>query len=178
MRHLRLVLLFAAVAAASVLCCCGDGSEKNPDVLTYKLGEPITLGHINYTVFETQWLTQLGSGAEARAPQNRFFLVRMKAHNALSTDVIVPNLSIEDDNGHVYQELNSGEGVPQYIGYLRSVRANDERQGNVLFDAPAAHYKMKLTDETGDKTAYVDLPLSFAAESVTMPEAAGGDKKK
>jgi hypothetical protein len=178
MRHLRFVLLLAAVAAASMLCCCGDGSEKNSVVATYKLGESITLGHINYTVYETQWLTQLGTGAEARMPQHRFFLVRLKANNALSSDVILPNLSIEDDNGHIYQELNSGDGVPQYIGYLRSVRPNDSRQGNALFDAPAAHYKIKLTDDSGEKAAYVDLPLNFSTESVAMPDTPISDKKK
>jgi hypothetical protein len=175
MRHLRFMLFLAA--AASLLSSCGDSGEKPSTMRTFTMGEKIELGHINYQVFETQWLTQIGQGAEARIPQHRFFLVRMSAFNNLSTDIIVPNFSIEDDQGNAYPELNSGEGVPQYIGYLRNVKGTDSAQGNALFDAPPRHYKMKLTDETGEKTAYVDIPLSFAAENPEVPQPAGKQKK-
>ena len=56
---------------------------------------------------------------------------------------------LEDDNGNTYPELSSGEGVPQYIGYLRSVKPAQSAQGNAIFDAPPRHYKMKIADETG-----------------------------
>jgi hypothetical protein len=178
MRLLRFVLLLAAVAAASFLSSCGDSGEKSFPVLTHNLGEKITLGHIVYQVFDTQWLTHIGEGADARVPQNRFFLVRMSAFNNLSTETIVPNFSLEDDSGNTYPELSSGEGVPQYIGYLRSVKPTDFKEGNALFDAPPRHYKMKITDETGEKVAYVDIPLSFASETLDVPIMGGKEKKK
>ena len=56
------------------------------------MGERVSLGHIVYVVFETQWLTHIGEGAEARVPQHRFFLVRMSAVNSYGSEVIVPNL--------------------------------------------------------------------------------------
>jgi hypothetical protein len=101
----------------------------------------------------------------------------VSAVNGYGTDIIVPNLSIEDDNGNTYPELSSGEGVPQYIGYLRNVKPAESAQGNALFDAPPRHYKMKVTDESGEKIAYVDIPLSFVSESPEVPPVPGKDKK-
>src|ERR1035441_10489828 len=98
MRQFRFVFLLAAVAAASLLSSCGDSGEKPFTVRTYNLGERITLGHIVYVVFETQWLTHIGEGTDARIPQHRFFLVRLSALNSLSTEIVVPNFSIEDDS--------------------------------------------------------------------------------
>ena len=177
MRQLRFVLLLAAIAAATLLSSCGDSGEKFP-VRTYAMGERITLGHIVYVVFETQWLTQMGVGADARVPEHRFFLVRLSAVNSLGADVIVPNFTLEDDSGMTYPELSTGEGVPQYIGYLRSVKPAESAQGNALFDAPPRHYKMKITDETGDRVAYVDIPLNFVSETPDVPEVGGKDRKK
>ena len=178
MRPFRFVLLLAVVAAASFLSSCGDSGDKSFPVRTYTMGERITLGHIVYVVFETQWLTHIGEGADARVPQHRFFLVRMSAVNSYGSDVIVPNLMLEDDSGNTYPELSSGEGVPQYIGYLRNVKPADSAQGNALFDAPPRHYKMKITDETGEKIAYIDIPLNFVSETPDVPEVGGKDKKK
>ncbi len=178
MRQLGFVLLLAVVAAASLLTSCGDSAEKSFPVRTYNLGERITLGHINYQVFETQWLTHIGEGVDARVPQQRFFLVRLSAVNSFGADIIVPNFTLEDDSGKTYPELSSGEGVPQYIGYLRSVKPAESQQGNALFDAPPRHYKMRIADETGGKTAYVDIPLSFVSETPDVPQVGGQDRKK
>jgi hypothetical protein len=178
MRQLRSGLLLAVVAAASLLSSCADTEEKSFTVRTYNMGDRVTLGHIVYVVFETQWLTHIGEGAAARVPQHRFFLVRLSAVNSHGSDVIVPNFSIEDDNGATYPELSSGEGVPEYIGYLRSVRPAESQQGNALFDAPARHYKLRLADETGEKVAYVDIPLSFVAETPDIPIGGGKETKK
>lgn len=170
--------LAAVVAATSLLFSCGDSGEKSYPVHTYSMGERITLGHIIYVVFETQWLTHIGEGADARVPQHRFFLVRLSTVNSLGSDIIVPNLVLEDDSGNTYPELSSGEGVPQYIGYLRSVKPAESVQGNALFDVPPRHYKMKIADETGDKVAYVDIPLNFVSETPEVPEVGGKEKKK
>jgi hypothetical protein len=170
-------MFVTVLAAVSLLSSCGDSGEKFP-VRTYPMGEKVTLGHIVYEVFETQWLTHIGEGTDARVPQTRFFLVRLSAINSLSTDIIVPSLSVEDDSGKSYPELSSGEGVPQYIGYLRSVKGTESAQGNALFDAPPGHYKLKITDETGEKAAYVDIPLSFVSETPDVPDVGAKDKKK
>jgi hypothetical protein len=159
-RHGSLPLL-AAVTAALLLNAC---SNRAPQVRTYSLGEKAELGRIIYTVYETQWLPQFGGGPTARIPQHRFFLVRMTAVNSSSADLIVPNATIEDDKGNSYPELRDGEGVPTWIGYLRRVKPAESAQGNLLFDAPPGHYKLRITDENEENLAYFDIPLSFAGE--------------
>jgi hypothetical protein len=142
------------------------------------MGERVTLGHLVYVVYETQWLTHLGEGPDARVPTNRFFLVRMSAVNGSNREIIVPNFSLEDDNGHSFPELggDSAQGVPQYIGYLRRVKPAESVQGHALFDAPPRHYKLKIMDEDNDKMAYIDIPLSFTSDSPEVPQV--GDPKK
>jgi hypothetical protein len=147
-------------------------------VLTYNLGERAPVGHIVYKVFETQWLTHIGQGADARVPQNRFFLVRMSAVNGFGADVTVPNFRIEDDSGNSYNELSSGEGVPQYIGYLRNVKPAESVQGNAIFDAPPRHYKMRVADETGEKIAYIDIPLTFVSDAPAVPDRVNKEVEK
>jgi hypothetical protein len=176
MRHLQVVLLLAAAIAAFFPTACSL-SEKSYPVRTYNLGERVDLGHIVYIAFETQWLTHIGEGPDARIPENRFFLVRMTATNSLGTDVMVPNFSVEDDNGKSYPELSDGQGVPQWIGFLRNVRPAESAQGNVVFDAPPRHYKLKLSDETGDRIAYIDIPLSFGAETPEILNPGGASKQ-
>ena len=162
MRTTRLLLPCAIIIAALLLVNC-SGPQTYP-VRTYPLGEKVNLGPFIYTAFETQWLTHLGDDPAPRLPQNRFFLVRVSVLNSGGTEVIAPNLSIVDDSGKSYQELQNGEGVPQWIGYLRQLKPADSAQGNLLFDAPPRHYKLKILDDTAERTAFIDIPLSFNAE--------------
>jgi hypothetical protein len=156
--------VFAAVIAVMFLTSCGS-DEKSFPVRSYNMGERVQLGHIVYTVFETQWMTHIGEGPDARVPQHRFFLVRLSAVNSSNTDIAVPSLSIQDDSGNTYHELSDGTGVPQWINYLRTVKPAESAQGNALFDAPPRHYKLKIQDEDGERTALVDIPLNFGAET-------------
>jgi hypothetical protein len=165
----------AGFAVAVLLSGCSSDPPKSP-VLQYNMGEKAPVGHLSYTIFETQWLTQLGEGAAARIPQSRFFLLRLSAVNGGSADAAVPNVTLEDDKGRKYEELSNGEGVPQWVGYLRTAHPADSVQGNVLFDVPPGHYKARLTDDGGAHAALVDIPLSFGAET---PEVLSpGDPRK
>jgi hypothetical protein len=174
MSQLYLPLSLAAITAALLLASCGNEGKAYP-VRTYNMGERVQLGHIVYQVFETQWMTHLGEGTDARVPQQRFFLVRLSAVNGAGGEIAVPGFTVEDDSGKSYQEISDGTGVPQWIGYLRNVKPAESAQGNVLFDAPPRHYKMKITDEDGERTAYVDIPLNFGAET---PEILSPPEKK
>jgi hypothetical protein len=133
------------------------------------MGRRVSVGHLVYTVFETQWLTQLGSGADVRIPEHRFFLVRLSAVNGGSEQMAIPDLTIEDDQGNTYDELPNGEGVPGWIGYLRQARPAESMDGHIVFDAPPRHYKLRVLDETGDHAALIDIPLNFNAESPAAP---------
>ena len=140
------------------------------------MGEKVYLGKLIYTVFETEYLTQLGEGMRARAPQNRFFLVRLSVVNSANAEMPVPNVTVEDDDGNTYSELTNGEGVPQWIGFIRQVKPAESVQGNVVFDAPARHYKLRISDEAEEKQALIDIPLTFNAEMPQSAEPGAGKK--
>jgi hypothetical protein len=162
---------FASLALAALVFGGCSSTPSKPPMSTYLLGEKVQLGRLSYTAFETQWLTHLGEGPAPRVPENRFFLVRMAVTNSGSQDVSVPPLVIQNDKGKTYDELSNGEGVPQWIGYLRTVKPANTLQGNVVFDAPAGHYKLKLADESNSVFGLVDIPLSFGAETPELPGA-------
>lgn len=176
LRHFR-SSLYAPLLALFFLSSCGEGDRPFP-VHTYNMGEKIPLGHIIYQVFETQWLTHMGEGVDARIPQHRFFLVRFSAVNSGGADVTVPNMTIQDDSGATYNELSDGTGVPNWAGYLRNVKPAESVLGNVLFDAPPRRYKMRIADESGDKAALVNIPLSFGAETPEVPTPGSELKEK
>ena len=172
MRHSVLLLL---TALCLLLSGCDSGPRAQP-ISNYVMGEKVQLGHLSYTVFETQWLTHIGDPGTGRIPQNRFFLIRMSATNGGSNDAPVPNPTITDDKGKVYEEIPNGEGVPLWAGYLRIAKPTETVQGNFVFDAPAGHYKLKLADETSTKFALIDIPLTYGAETpeIVVP----GEKKQ
>jgi hypothetical protein len=152
----------------STLFLAGCGGDK-PVVRTYQMGDKIYLGHLVYTVFETQWLTQIGQPPDARIPQQRFLLIRMNVVNSGGGPVISPHVVLEDSKGNKFEEISNGDGVPQWIGYLREVKPAESAMGNLLFDAPPARYQLRLADEEEARFALVELPLSFAAETPDMP---------
>jgi uncharacterized protein DUF4352 len=152
------------VAVSLALSLSGCSMGKFP-VRTYRMGEKVSLGPFVYTVYETQWLTQMGAEPGLRVPQHRFFLVRASVMNSGSTELAAPNVSIVDDSGKIYEELVNGESVPEWIGYLRQLKPSESAQGNLVFDVPPRHYKLRALDDTGDRMALIDIPLSFDAES-------------
>jgi hypothetical protein len=166
MRSLNLVAL---AIGALVMCLSSCAGGKDHSIKTYEAGNRVEVGHLIYTVFETQWLPQLGAGDTARIPKNRFFLIRLSAVNSGSEDMDVPTMTLKDDRGNTVDELSDGEGVPQWVGYIRKVKPADSISGNVVFDAEPKHYSLYLSDENGEKPAIVDLPLNFSSEAPQLP---------
>ena len=146
-------------------------------VQTYQMGDRVTLGHLVYTVYETQWLTQLGQGPNARIPQNRFFLVRMSISNTATGDTITPSMTLVDDTGQTYHEISNGDGVPQWIGFLRQIKPTESSQGNVLFDVQPKHYKLRVADESEQTVALIDIPLTFTPDHPEAPPIPEAEKK-
>jgi hypothetical protein len=163
-------ILFLAALALN-----GCASPTSPRAHTYSMGDRIELGRLVYTVFETRWLPQIGDGPAARVPQDRFFLIRLSVGKTGAGELLAPNMTIEDDRGNAYQELTDGEGVAQFLGVLHPV-TSEATVGNALFDAPPGHYRLRLSDDEGQRTALVDIPLSFGAEATEIP-AGNADRK-
>ena len=170
MRPLHVPHALAAVLAFLVLNSCGG---KSTAIKTYDLGNRVEVGHLIYTVFETQWLPQIGAGDTARIPKNRFFLIRISAVNSGSEELLVPNATLLDDQDSPLEELSDGDQIPQWLGYVRKVKPADSISGNIVFDAQPKHFRLKVTDEDGENPAYVDLPLNFNAEAPQVPIPTG-----
>ena len=83
--------LHYTLALVAVTCLLTGCKPTAPKVVTYEMGNRVSVGHLVYTVFETQWLTRLGSGASVRIPEHRFFLVRLSAVNGGSEQMAIPN---------------------------------------------------------------------------------------
>lgn len=162
--------LLLALAVFSQTCCSPREDEALP-ARVYQMGERVPVGHIIYTVFERQWITQFGEGVDARVPQNRFYLVRISAVNSGGASAIIPTISLVDDAGGTYAEVENGDRITDFIGALREIAPAETLQGNLAFDVPPKHYKLKLTDEDAKQTALVDIPLSFDSDTpeVTTP---------
>lgn len=152
----------AALTLILVAAGCSGTSERKSVV--YQAGDNAAVDQLTYRVIGTQMLTRLGDGTNQRIPQNRFYLVRVSVANEGSEEASIPALTLMDDSGKTYEELTDGSGVTQWLGVVRRVGGKQSESGTVVFDAPASHYRLKLTDDTDNSDAYVDLPLSFAHE--------------
>jgi hypothetical protein len=169
----RLSLGVAVLSAALITGCSNQAASAER---TYPMGEKITVGPFLYTVFDTQWLTHLGMPPDEKVPQNRFFLVRVSIVNSSSNEVMVPTLSVEDDKGTSYPEVTTDVGAPQWIGLLRQMHPANSIAGNLVFDCPPGHYKLRVLDDNGEKSALIDIPLTFTSESPDVPTP--GESKK
>jgi hypothetical protein len=157
---------FFLIVPALWLTGCSSEPEQTP-ARQFNMGEKVQVGHLTYTVFETQWATHFGDGIDARVPSNRYFLIRLNVVNGGSGEATIPSFTVEGDNGQKFDELSDGDRVPQWMGYLRSVKPADFLQGNIVFDAPPGHYKLRVGDDQ-KHAAIVDIPLSFGAETPDM----------
>lgn len=129
-----------------------------------------------YNVYDTQYLLKLGDEPDVRVPVNRFLTVHLTAVNsgAARADESIPTLTLVDDTGTVYNEMDNGAGVTQWLGFSRKVRPAESVTGNVVFDVAPKHYKLRIADETDSHYALVDLPLTFGdstpqVESIPPP---------
>jgi hypothetical protein len=154
-------MILIPLCAACLVSCV----ERPWEVRTYGLGQKVQLGNLTYLGIETQWSSAFGEGPGARAPQNQFLLVRLSVSNGGNADASVPNFSLEDSTGHRFAELSDGNGVPDWIGMLRTVAPNDTLVGNAAFDVATGPYKLHILDEDGKHEARIDLPLNFQNQS-------------
>jgi len=158
----------AALLAA--LSACAPAVPPEADRV-HRMGERVEMGSLTYNVYDDQWKAQLGEGTDARIPKDRFFLLRINVVNGGSTDLMVPVLTLVDDAGQTYSELPNGDQVPGWAGYLRKVKPAETLQGNIVFDVPPKHYRLRVSDENSQKSREIDIPLNFSSDSPEIPAA-------
>jgi len=169
MEFVRVFAVISLVTAALLVSC--SSPAQNSVLPVYHLGDRASVGGLIYVAFDTQWKTQLETGVVPRVPKSRFFLVRMSILNSGSDDVVAPALTITDDKGQKYQELTDGEGVPQWLGYIRKLKPSETLMGNIIFDAAPQHYRLEVADVSQERKALIEIPMSFAGDApLDMPE--------
>jgi hypothetical protein len=155
------LITIAGLAVCLTTGGCRDNTTPKPMSLgTFNMGERAQVGSIVYTVFDTRWELSLGEQPTPRIPANRFLILNISAVNSAGTAVSIPTFSLIDDNGQVYQELDNGEGVKNWLGFVRRVRPAESAQGTIVFDVPQKRFNLRVADEE-DHFALVNIPLSL-----------------
>ena len=158
-------LCFAALGLTG--CSSVPGNEtKTAAVRVVPVGEKAIAGHLTYTIVDSQILARLGDDANARVPHDRFILVQIAVSSSNNVDSPIPAIELVSDSGQNYTELADGTGVPSWLGMVRHVGANQTERGTIVFDAPPAHYKLRLSDESLDTEVLADVPLNFTRVKV------------
>ncbi len=129
------------------------------------MGDRVQVGPLIYTVLEADWMNQLGSGANARTPKNRFLVIRVAIENVGNKEITLPLLSVINRKKEETLELDNGEGVEEWLGLLRQLTPSNTVNGKIIFDVPSAEYSLRLTngaDPENEKFSYVEIPLKLA----------------
>lgn len=159
------------IAALCVLGSSCKDRASSGEVGTFNMGERAQAGALIYTVVDSQWAISLGDGALARVPTNRFLTISLTVVNSGKDTYSVPAFTLIDDNGKTYQELDNGEGVPNWLGVIRAVQPAQSTQGTILFDVPQKQFKLRVGDDTDLKYGLIRIPLSLGDPALGKPVA-------
>ncbi|MGH9629823.1 MAG: DUF4352 domain-containing protein [Bryobacteraceae bacterium] len=141
---------------------CGDSSMEASHIGTFAMGERVQIGPLTYVVNETDWRHQMGQGAAASTPDNRFLFVNLSISNKGSQPVSLPLTVLHDAKGETHTELTENlTDVSEWLGLFRTVEPGATAQGYVIFDVPMGAYKLQVSDggDIGaEKTALIEIP--------------------
>jgi hypothetical protein len=164
--RLLIPVLFTAVLVGLSGCSNSAELRKSEESIVVPAGERAVAGHLVYNVIDSQIFTQLGDESAPRVPHDRFLTVNVTITNTSNVDNPIPAVELVSDSGKVYDELTDGTGAANWLGIVRHVGPGQTARGEVLFDAPAAHYKLRFSDESTNNEILADLPLSYAHEKL------------
>jgi hypothetical protein len=161
-RRVSFIIAFYLIALCLCSTSCRDSetAPKQTPIGNFNMGEKALVGSLIYTVIDTKWEVSLGDPPTPRVPSHRFYLLTVSVVNTGSGPASIPAFTLIDDSGQNYQELDNGEGVPDWIGLARRVQPADSLKGNIAFDVPQKHFKLRVADEE-DKFSLVDIPFSL-----------------
>jgi hypothetical protein len=149
----------ALTAFSLTLLALATGCTKKKEIRMAQLGEKAEIGPFNYQAFDTHWPMTL----QGRTAKDRFFIVHVSVLNSGASDATIPGFEIVDDDGNSYPENVDGTGVDQWLGVSRKLKPANTDQGNIIFDAPPKHYRLRVADEN-DNFMYIDIPLNLTSE--------------
>jgi hypothetical protein len=171
--------VFPALMAVCLSFSCFSCRDqvRSGEVGIFKMGERAQIGPLIYSVLDTQWSIGIGEGPMARIPSNRFLMVNVSVVNSGGKeDATVPTFTLIDEAGKGYPELDNGEGVKDWMGFIRKIRPAESAQGLILFDVPQKAFKLRVADDGDQHYGYITIPLSLgdgAPTSIPMPKGPG-----
>jgi len=142
------------------------------------MGERVSVGPLVYTVQDAEWHDQLGEGLGARTPRHRFLVIRLSVTNSGIREADVPPMSLISPAGQVYEELSQGDGVPEWLGYLRAVKAAATEHGRVLFDAPSGSYRLRVGAAGDDEETFALIEIPYQAPPPALPAPGVGSQPR
>ncbi|HWR53761.1 MAG TPA: DUF4352 domain-containing protein [Bryobacteraceae bacterium] len=148
-----------SVSLAFLLAGCGR-QGKQPE-LTANMGESVRVGNLSYLVSEAGWMDQMGDGAAAKVPKNRFLTVRLSITNGGVRRAIIPATEVLDSAGNSYPEVPQAPGVDDWLGGFRALDPASTDHGLLIFDVPVGAYRLRVSDAADieeQRTAYILLP--------------------
>lgn len=159
--------LLTSVLLAGILGVsgCRGSSSRGPNFLgTFPMGERVQAPPFIYNVLEAQWKTELTEGG--RAPKHRFLFIRVNATNSGGQSATLPPFQLESQDGSAtYQEvMENMDGVPDWLGMIRTVAPGQTERGYAVFDVPMAAYRLLVydgKDVAEEKYAIVEIPVSL-----------------
>jgi hypothetical protein len=164
------------VGLLALACVFSGCSKKAAQVRTEQLGTPVAVGPLTYTAVETEWRDSLEGESGQRMPKNRFLLVHVSVTNNSAEERAAPLLQLTDAKGGTFPELGEGDGVPEWMGFLRLLQPNETRSGRLLFDAPPGAYKLRVSsggDPESEQIAYVEIPLQLTPDTTHVSGTPG-----
>jgi hypothetical protein len=167
---------YGVALLAILLAGCG---KSLPPEKTYPAGSTVELGPLSYSIGATEWQSSLDGERGPRVPSGRFLIVTVSVTNKKSDESTMPLLSALDSSGQPYLELDSGEGLANWLGLFRNIPANGNEGGQIVFDVPPdkGPYKIRISsggDIEKELTALVEVPDENAAPSTAPVPASAG----
>lgn len=152
--------MLSVVVLAMLFTACG---EKSAPVKYGRMGEAMVLGGVEHTVLMAEWRGSIGEGASSRLPNNQFLVLRIALTNETDSPAEIASMRLVAEDGSEYEELADGSGLVDWLGLVRTLSSKENRQGDVLFDAPRSVYKLKLSEHSIDgeeiNVAMVEIPV-------------------
>ena len=148
------------VSLGALTSCTKNDTTRN----IHDMGEKVRVGGLTYTVLEAAWKNQIGDFPAARMPAQNFLLIRVSVTNSGGKQTDVPSLTLENDRGDSYPEVQDGTGITNWLGILRSINPAMTEEGWVVFDVPTNAYNLRLADpDNPDATriSFVKIPLKL-----------------
>jgi hypothetical protein len=155
--------LLACAGAAVLLAGCSRQTPR--PVVTYKMGETARVGPLSYTVTEAEWFDQLGEGAAARLPKNRFLAVRLTVTNGGAQRSAIPPAELVDTRGETHPEVDAAE-LGDWFGTFRGLDPAQSDHGRLVFDVPSGAYRLRVAEDADpdqQSAALIELPYQSPA---------------